>query len=106
MKTRRQALHGTADRPRLAIEKTNRYLRAQLIDDDQGITLAAAHDEALVKSAKSSASMARAAEVGTAIAKAAAKLGITAAVFDRRAYAYHGKVSAVADAARAAGLKI
>lgn len=95
----RSRIKGTAERPRLAVFKSNRFVSAQLIDDVAGKTIAAAHGREF----KGSQSV-QAASVGAAIAKKAVAGGISAAVFDRGGYRYAGQVKAVADAARAGGL--
>lgn len=99
----RAKLFGTADRPRLAIFRSNRSMYAQLIDDEAGKTLAAA-TSADMKGKKAKTDGAK--FVGEAIAKKAATLGVKSAIFDRRSYRYHGRVKALAEAARVAGLKI
>lgn len=99
----RAVVRGTANRPRLAIERTAKHFRAQLIDDEAGKTLVAASDSELKGS---SAGIEQATAVGTLIAEKAGTAGITAAVLDRRGYQYHGRVAAFADAARAAGLAL
>lgn len=88
----RSKLSGTRERPRLSVFKSNLYLYAQVIDDTAGKTLAAAKG----KDAK---------EVGTKVAKAAQDKKISTVVFDRGGYIYQGKIKALADAAREAGLK-
>lgn len=90
---------GTAERPRLAVFRSNRFISVQLIDDAAGTTLAAAHGREF----KGSQSV-QAKAVGGAIAKAAKAKGVTAAVFDRGGYRYGGQVKALADAAREGGL--
>jgi len=105
----RRYLSGTAARPRLTVFKSNKYIYAQLIDDVAAKTLASAStmDASLVKSAglKSTGGIDAAKAVGAEVAKKAQKLGIESIVFDRSGYIYHGKVAALADAAREAGLK-
>jgi len=105
----RRNLSGTAARPRLSVFKSNKYIYAQLIDDVAGRTLASASstDAALVKAdgLKSTSSVDAAKAVGTQVAKKAQSLGIDTIVFDRGGYIYHGKIQALADAAREAGLK-
>lgn len=96
----RARIFGTADRPRLAVRKTTSNMFAQLIDDSKGVTLAAASTLSLLKGTKTE----QAHEVGEMIAKLAASKKITNAVFDRRGGAYHGRIKALADAARGAGL--
>jgi large subunit ribosomal protein L18 len=105
----RRKLSGTATRPRLTVFKSNKYIYAQIIDDVQGHTIASAStmDAALVKaeSLKSTSNIDAAKTVGTSVAKKAVALGISEVVFDRSGYLYHGKIAALADAAREAGLK-
>lgn len=105
----RRNLSGTAVRPRLTVFKSNKYIYAQIIDDVKGHTLASAStmDAALVKSdkLKSTSNIDAAKAVGAQVAKKAKALGIEEVVFDRSGYIYHGKVAALADAAREAGLK-
>lgn len=98
----RSKLHGTAERPRLAVHRSLKHISCQLIDDTTGRTLAAVSDVG-IKATGKKADKAKA--VGQAIAEAAKKLGITAAVFDRSGYRYHGRLQSLADAARAAGLQ-
>ena len=95
----RARVKGTAERPRLAVYRSNRFVSAQLIDDAAGRTIAAAHGREF----KGSQSV-QATEVGAALAKRAKAAGIAAAVFDRGGYRYGGQVKALADAARAGGL--
>lgn len=102
VRTIRSVVRGTADRPRLAVERTSRHFRAQLIDDTTGRTLAAASDAALTKKA---VGVAQATAVGELLAESAKKANIETVVFDRRGYRYHGRVAAFADAVRAHGLK-
>ena len=105
----RRNLSGTAARPRLTVFKSNKYIYAQLIDDVAGHTLASAStlDAAFVKSnnLESTSNVDAAKAVGTAVAKKAIDKGIESIVFDRSGYIYHGKLQALADAARKAGLK-
>lgn len=92
-------------RPRLSVARSAKNISAQIIDDKQGVTLASASTlEADLKSAKGS-DTASAEAVGKLVAERAQKAGIDAVVFDRGAYLYHGRVKALADAAREAGLK-
>jgi large subunit ribosomal protein L18 len=98
----RAKVRGTAERPRLAVFRSNRGIEAQLIDDETGRTLASASWLAL-KSFKGSKSE-QAAEVGKALAAGARGAGIEACVFDRGGYLYHGRVKALADGAREGGL--
>lgn len=100
----RKTLSGTAERPRLAVHFSNKRVYAQLIDDEQGRTLVSAStiEKAL---AATSANIATATKVGEAIAERAIQANISKVVFDRGGYVYHGKVKALADAARAKGLQ-
>lgn len=98
----RARLHGTATYPRLSVKRSLKHVYAQLIDDDAGRTLAAASD-AHVSEKGTAVEVAR--EVGKIVGKQALELGIDKAVFDRGAYRYHGRVAAVADGAREAGLQ-
>jgi large subunit ribosomal protein L18 len=100
----RKGVSGTAERPRLVVFRSNRGIEAQLIDDVAGKTLAAAGSLGLAKSFKGN-KVAQAAEVGKTLASAAKSAGIETAVFDRGGYLYHGRVKALADAAREGGLK-
>jgi large subunit ribosomal protein L18 len=95
---------GTAERPRLVVFRSNRGIEAQLVDDLEGKTLAAASWLQLKKSFKGSKSE-QAAEVGKLLAQNAKKADIETVVFDRGGYLYHGRVKALADAAREGGLK-
>jgi large subunit ribosomal protein L18 len=99
----RKTLSGTAERPRLVVFRSNRGIEAQLIDDIAGKTLAASSSLGL-KSFKGN-KVDQAAEVGKSLAAAAKSAGIESAVFDRGGYLYHGRVKALADAAREGGLK-
>ena len=98
----RKRLGGTAERPRLAVFRSNRHIYAQLIDDRGAWTLAAASDLAVTADGKTS----RAAQVGKAIAERARALGVERVVFDRGGWLYHGRVKALADGAREGGLQI
>ena len=100
----RNRVAGTAERPRLNVFRSLAHIYAQVIDDDKGITLAAA--SSLDKDFKGTGgNIAAAKAVGTAIAKKALAKGITEVVFDRGGYIYHGRVAALAEAAREGGLK-
>ena len=94
---------GTAGRPRLAVYRSNRGIAAQLIDDDTGRTLAAAssQDKSLAKTKRADAPAA----VGKLVAERAREASIATVVFDRGGYLYHGRVKALADAARENGLE-
>lgn len=102
----RKKIHGTAARPRLAVFRSNKHLSLQLIDDDSGNTLAAASTaEADLRAAGSGATVAAATRLGKVIAERAKAAGVSQVVFDRGGFLYHGRVAAVADAAREAGLE-
>ncbi len=104
----RRSVHGTADRPRLAVFKSARHLYAQLIDDAAGHTLAAAssRESAIAKQLEGSGSTRQAARlVGESIAERALANGIQKVVFDRGGYIYHGRVRQVAEGARKNGLQ-
>jgi large subunit ribosomal protein L18 len=102
----RKKVHGTAERPRLAVYRSNKHISVQVIDDDRGHTLAAASStEADQRATGSGGSVAAAERVGQLIAERAKAAGVTTIVFDRGGYAYHGRVAAIADAARNAGLE-
>ena len=98
----RGKIRGTAERPRLAVYRSNRGIFAQLVDDDAGKTIVSASWTTLgAKSGKAD----QATAVGKALAAAATKAGIETVVFDRGGYLYHGRVKALADGAREGGLK-
>ena len=99
----RGKVSGTAERPRLVVFRSNRGIEAQLVDDLEGKTIAAASWLQL-KAGKGSKT-AQAAEVGKLLAANAKQAGVEAVVFDRGGYLYHGRVKALADAAREGGLK-
>lgn len=100
-------LRGRAQAPRLNVFKSLNHIYAQIIDDDQGSTLVSAStlDKEVRKSVKSGGNVAGAKEVGKALAGRALAAGISRVVFDRGGYTYHGRVKALADAAREGGLK-
>lgn len=100
----RKTIRGTAERPRLAVHFSNRKVYAQIINDDTARTLVAASTAEKELSAVH-ANVATAIKIGEAIAERAAKAKITDVVFDRGGFFYHGKVKALADAAREKGLK-
>ncbi len=103
----RKKLSGTPQRPRLAVHRSNKHIVAQVVDDRSGRTLAAASSvEAAVRSAGATGNKVAAAAVGRLVAERARAAGITAVVFDRGGFLYHGRVAAVADAARQAGLEL
>ncbi len=100
----RRHVFGTAERPRLVVFRSNRGIEAQLVDDLEARTLASANHLELKKSFKGTKTD-QAAEVGKQLAAAAKKAGIETVVFDRGGYLYHGRVKALAEAAREGGLK-
>jgi large subunit ribosomal protein L18 len=100
----RKSLDGTSDRPRLVVFRSNRYIYAQLVDDDAGRTLAAASSQEKTLRHRT-LNKDTAATVGSLLAERAGDADITEVVFDRGGYAFHGRVKALADAAREAGLK-
>jgi large subunit ribosomal protein L18 len=97
----RVKIHGTAERPRLAIFKSHKYIYAQVINDDKGTTLVAANS----MNSKGKTPTDRAKEIGVEIAHKAKAAKITKVVFDRGGYIYTGKIKMVADAAREGGLE-
>ncbi len=103
----RSKVSGVSDRPRLAVFRSNDNIYAQVIDDTKGTTIAAADDRKIKKVSQKdmSTKMAKAYEVGQLVANMAKEKKITTVVFDRGGYKYHGRVRALADGARAAGLK-
>jgi len=103
----RNHLAGTAERPRLAVFRSNNHIYAQIIDDTIGNTIVAAStlEKEVGADVEKTNDTAAAAAVGTQVAKKALDKGITSVVFDRGGYIYQGKVKALADAAREAGLK-
>lgn len=100
----RAKISGTAERPRLSVFRSNKAIYAQLIDDEAGRTLAAASSLEL-KNEIDGFTVETAKKVGLRLAEKATAQNINAAVFDRNGYLYHGKVKALADAAREGGLK-
>ena len=103
----RKRLHGTEERPRLSIFRSSKHIYVQLVNDDLGVTLASASslDPEIRKSLAYGGNKVAAGIVGKAIADRARQSGITAICFDRRGYRYHGRVAALADAAREGGLQ-
>jgi large subunit ribosomal protein L18 len=103
----RKRLEGTAERPRLAVYRSSKHIYAQIIDDVTGRTLLAAGtlQEPVKGSVKSTGNIAAAAKVGAALAAKAKEAGIKAVCFDRGGRMYHGRIKALAEAARKGGLK-
>lgn len=102
----RSKIFGTAEKPRLSVFRSNRFIYAQLIDDSRGVTLLSASSREFRKDGGRKKKTEEAAILGKLIAEKAAALGIKKAVFDRGFYKYHGRVAALAEAVRAGGLKI
>ena len=104
----RKRVRGTAQRPRLCVFRSARHIYGQIIDDDAGVTLASASDlgagAAAATDEDGGGKQANARAVGRQLAQAAQAAGISAVVFDRAGYQYHGRVRALAEAAREAGL--
>ena len=102
----RKKIHGIAAHLRLAVFRSNKHLSVQLIDDDAGTTIASAStNEAELRSAGTGSSVDAATKIGGLIAERAKAAGIEKVVFDRGGFAYHGRIAAVASAAREAGLE-
>lgn len=103
----RKKIRGSDERPRLSVFCSGRHVYAQIISDEKGVTLAAASTltEGVKEDGKALANIEGAKRVGSAIAKLALERNLTSVVFDRNGYLYHGKVKALADAAREAGLQ-
>ncbi len=102
----RKKVAGTAERPRLAVFRSNKHISAQVIDDRAGRTLAAASTvEASLRAAGGTSNQSGATSVGRLVAERAKAAGVTQVVFDRGGFQYHGRVAALADAAREAGLE-
>ncbi|MCL2396696.1 MAG: 50S ribosomal protein L18 [Defluviitaleaceae bacterium] len=103
----RNKVSGSPQKPRLSVFRSNKHMYAQIIDDVAGHTLVAAStkDRVLAGKLEKTSDVAAAKAVGELIGKKAKELGITKVVFDRSGYIYHGKVKALADAAREAGLE-
>jgi len=103
----RKKVSGTTERPRLTVYKSLNHIYAQVVDDTTGRTVAAASTvgKGLRAETKDDAKTDAAKKVGAAVAKAALEKGVTQVVFDRNGFDYHGRIAAVAQAAREAGLK-
>jgi large subunit ribosomal protein L18 len=101
----RKKVSGTTARPRLAVHFSNQHVYAQVIDDTTGRTLVAASTTEKAIEAGNAANKAVATKIGALVAERALKANIESVVFDRGGFIYHGKVKALADAAREAGLK-
>ena len=103
----RKNISGSPENPRLCVFRSNKHIYAQVIDDLAGNTIAAAStaEPSVIAGLKSTSNVEAAKAVGTAVAKKAVLKGVTSVVFDRGGYIYHGKVKALADSAREAGLQ-
>jgi large subunit ribosomal protein L18 len=101
----RHKVAGTEERPRLAVYRSVKHIYAQVIDDRKGHTVAAASSSEKNSAIKSGGNVAGAKEIGRLVAERAKEKGIKKVVFDRGGYLYHGRVKALADAAREAGLE-
>jgi large subunit ribosomal protein L18 len=102
----RKVMHGTAERPRLSVYRSTNNMSVQIIDDHTGVTLVSATTlEGRKQGKKQGGNVAAAKQVGKTIAERAKEKGITKVVFDRGGYLYHGRIKALADAAREAGLQ-
>lgn len=101
----RAKLAGTAARPRLNVFRSNKHIYAQLIDDANGVTLASASTLDKEISLESTSNVEAAQKVGELVAKRAVEKGVSEVVFDRGGYLYHGRIQALADAARENGLQ-
>jgi large subunit ribosomal protein L18 len=102
----RKSIRGTAERPRLSVFRSHKHVYAQVIDDDAGRTLAAASttEKSLSAQVKFGGNADAAKAVGRLLAERAKSAGVEKVAFDRREYKYHGRIAALADAAREAGL--
>ncbi len=101
----RKNVRGTAERPRLAVFRSNRHITAQVIDDNTGKTLAAASSTEVDLRSGATGNKDSATKVGNLLAERAKAAGVSKVVFDRGGFQYHGRVAAVADAARKNGLE-
>jgi len=102
----RKKVEGTAERPRLAVHRSNKHITVQVIDDQSGRTIASASTtEPELRGSASGATVAAATKIGQAVAQRAKAAGVSKVVYDRGGYLYHGRVAAVAEAAREAGLE-
>jgi len=101
----RKKIHGTAERPRLAVFRSNKHLSAQLIDDDAGRTIASASSLEAEFRKSSGSTVEAAARIGKAVAQRGKRAGVTKVVYDRGGFLYHGRIAAAAQAAREEGLE-
>ena len=102
----RVKVRGTTSRPRLTVYKSNKYISAQIIDDEKGITIASVSEKQLGKLGElGKDGTAKAKEIGKMLAEKTLKVKVKKVVFDKGGYAYHGKIKAIADGAREGGLE-
>ncbi|MGE0352762.1 MAG: 50S ribosomal protein L18 [Gemmatimonadales bacterium] len=101
----RKKVAGTAERPRLVVFRSLKHIYAQLVDDDRGVTLLGVADTSEGIQIEAAGKVGRSKAVGKLLAQKAQAAGVTAVVFDRAGYRYHGRVQAVAEGAREGGLK-
>lgn len=103
----REHISGSSERPRLAVFRSARHIYAQVIDDSRGCTMAAAstQQEDVAKDAQGKPRLEQAKVVGAAVARKALAAGVASVVFDRGGFKYHGRIKALADGAREAGLE-
>jgi len=101
----RKKLKGTSERPRLAVFRSVAHIYAQVIDDSKGVTIASASSAEKGSPDKTGGNVAAAKEIGKRVAERSKEKGVSKVVFDRGGYLYHGRVKALADAAREAGLE-
>ena len=99
----RKRVSGTPERPRLAVFRSLKHISAQIIDDTNGVTLASA--SSLEKELQATGNAEGAKKIGTALANRAKEAGVSAVIFDRGGFQYHGRVASLADGAREAGLE-
>ena len=102
----RKVVNGTAERPRMVVFRSNKQIYVQVIDDVKGVTLASASTNTADFADFQGTKVEAAKKVGELVAQRAQKAGVSAVVFDRGGYQYHGRVAAVADGAREGGLKL
>jgi large subunit ribosomal protein L18 len=102
----RKRVTGTAERPRLVVFRSLKHITAQLVDDDRGVTLVGVSDQSEGVQVNGGGKVAKGKATGKLLAEKAKAAGINKAVFDRGGYRYHGRVQAVADGAREAGLEL
>lgn len=101
----RKKISGSGTTPRISVFRSNSDIYAQLIDDDKGVTIAAANSRQKDIAAQGGSKTEKSKLVGEALGRKASELGIKKAIFDRSGYIYHGRIKAVADGAREAGLE-